>query len=300
MQYQYIENLWRLAINQYDYIGNASEGNVVEGAAKCNNERIGESGYTGWIDLYAWATGNDPTVCNTGAIDFSKAVDWGTNPISNGGDQPNLWRTLETSEWLYIFYFRHNADKLFALATVNEVPGCVILPDDWQLPEEMKFVPSTSKKLTWETNCYINNTTDANNYTDNTYTKTQWETMERAGAVFLPVTGSRAGTTVTFLELPHLSPLAAYWAINTAAGYIGYLAFDGIYLCPAYLVKASDLGYYYGYAVRLVTEPSEEPEEAIDQISHNPSPLTAKRIANGHLYIHHGNQTFNAQGTRVK
>ena len=113
---------------------------MVEGAAKCNNERIGESGYTGWIDLYAWATGNDPTVCNTGAIDFSKAVDWGTNPISNGGDQPNLWRTLETSEWLYIFYFRHNADKLFALATVNEVPGCVILPDDWQLPEEMKFV----------------------------------------------------------------------------------------------------------------------------------------------------------------
>ena len=39
---------------------------------------------------------------------------------------------------------------------------------------------------------------------------------------------------------------------------------------------------------------------AINQITPNPSPLTAKRLINGQLFIQHGDELFNAQGARVE
>ena len=40
--------------------------------------------------------------------------------------------------------------------------------------------------------------------------------------------------------------------------------------------------------------------QSIDQITPNPSPLTAKRIANGQLLIEHNGQLFNASGARIE
>jgi len=39
---------------------------------------------------------------------------------------------------------------------------------------------------------------------------------------------------------------------------------------------------------------------ALDQITPNPSPLTAKRLINGQLFIQRGDELFNAQGARVE
>lgn len=62
-------------------------------------------------------------------------------------------------------------------ATIPNIHGYVLLPDEWELPEGMSFVPR------------------ANDWKTNTYTISQWRVMEQAGAVFLPATGERGGTS---------------------------------------------------------------------------------------------------------
>ena len=62
---------WRLAINQYDFVGgnsNSTYGNVTtaSGMSACHNVIYpGNNSFTGgkWIDLFAWGTGDNPTKC---------------------------------------------------------------------------------------------------------------------------------------------------------------------------------------------------------------------------------------------
>ena len=61
---------------------------------------------------------------------------------------------------------------------MNSNTFCLIVPDDWTLPEGLTFVGG-----------YIGN----EEYTENVYNLEQWETMEKAGAIFLPHAGSRTG-----------------------------------------------------------------------------------------------------------
>ena len=67
LQYQASTGTWRFAENQYDYVGNATLGNVYENGVKCNNALISDS-YTGWIDLFGWGTSgyNHGAVCYPG------------------------------------------------------------------------------------------------------------------------------------------------------------------------------------------------------------------------------------------
>lgn len=57
LQYQASTNTWRFAENQWDYVGDATEGNVYMDDVKCNNSYISQT-YNGWIDLFGWGTGN--------------------------------------------------------------------------------------------------------------------------------------------------------------------------------------------------------------------------------------------------
>jgi len=158
LQYQASTDTWRFAENQYDYVGEA-------------NANI-SSTYDGWIDLFGWGTGNNPTLSSDNNADYNTFVDWGTNAISNGSDKANLWRTLTTDEWGYLFQARNNASALYGLATINGINGMIILPDDWQSLAEISFISGIE------------------DYSQNTYSLEQWSSLESAGAVFLPSSGA--------------------------------------------------------------------------------------------------------------
>lgn len=173
LQYQATTKTWRFALNQYDIIGQ-------------NNTRIA-SDYDGWIDLFGWGTGNNPTITSTINTDYAIFSEWGANKISNGGNTANLWRTLTKDEWNYLVYSR--SDDTRGSATVNGVHGYVFLPDLWTTPEGLNFTPSP------------------NNWNINVYSATEWTAMEDAGAVFLPATGSRDGN-----EVQELAEQGEYWS----------------------------------------------------------------------------------------
>ena len=58
------------------------------------------------IDLFGWGTGANPTKNSADYNDYSTFTDSGTNPITNGGNQANMWRTLTNDEWNYLFNAR--------------------------------------------------------------------------------------------------------------------------------------------------------------------------------------------------
>ena len=166
LQYQASTDTWRFAEHQYDTVGWA-------------NRNI-SAAYSGWIDLFGWGTGNNPTLASTNNSDYGTFVDWGVNAISNGGGEPNTWRTLTRSEWNYLRYTRTGAVSKCGPAIVNGVPGLVYLPDSWTLPGGCMF--NAGGVNIWTTN--------------NSYTLSQWAEMEAAGAVFLPAAGTRLGANV--------------------------------------------------------------------------------------------------------
>jgi hypothetical protein len=89
--------------------------------APSQTSRVGEGNssiafdYSGWIDLFGWGTsGYNEIMPYTSNMNYTQYAlveniagtnyDWGVyNKISNGGNQPGLWRTLTADEWLYLF-----------------------------------------------------------------------------------------------------------------------------------------------------------------------------------------------------
>lgn len=201
LQYQASTKTWRFADKQYDYIGN-------------DNAKISDT-YEGWIDLFGWGTGNNPTLSSTENSDYLYFIDWGNNTISNGGNKVKFWRTFDSYAWWYLFYKRTNANDLFGLGCVNGVNGTILLPDDWRLPGGMIFTPSRQKGLVDENDYMYNSNED--NYTHNIYTAEQWEIMESAGAVFLPAAGCRWGTYMDFVGNG-----GSYWTLTHGGGYDAY------------------------------------------------------------------------------
>ena len=213
LQYQASTDTWRFAEHQYDYIGDA-------------NKNI-SSTYSGWIDLFGWGTGNNPTLTSGTPEDYSTFTDWGVNPISNGGNKVNQWRTLTKDEWSYLLSGRTNAANLRSLATVNNVHGYIFLPDSWSIPSGLSF------------------TANANNWITNTYSTTDWAKMEQSGAVFLPLAGSRFLTDVV--------SAAGYWSSTCFYGRDAYFLNFNLYS----VCQDTKSTRCYGRSVRLVREFSE-------------------------------------------
>ena len=196
-----VPGIWRFAPNQWDTIGSA-------------NSNI-DTFYTGWIDLFGWGTSgyNDPTdQYNTNYQPYSSGritvntttnaygygpstdmaspdltgvnayYDWGIyNAISNGGNQPGLWRTLTKPEWDTLINIRATASGIrYAKATVNGVKGLIIVPDNYSA----------------STYALNSANTTAADFTSNVTTPDQWTLLENAGCVFLPVTGRRFGYSI--------------------------------------------------------------------------------------------------------
>ena len=198
LQYQASTNTWKFADHQYDVVGN---GNLKRSAT-----------YSGWIDLFVRGTsGCDsllPPYANATPYDHIKGYhiidmdicqteyDWGNNPIKNGGDISNMWRTLTDSEWDYLLFKRKNAQKLLGFGIVNHRFGVIILPDNWTSLDEIKFKSTDflyeDGYYVWNTDLhYVDAITEENvPYNDNIISKAEWCKMQQSGAVFMPVTGT--------------------------------------------------------------------------------------------------------------
>ena len=275
LQYRASTDTWRFAENQYDTIG-------------VGNENISES-YDGWIDLFGWGTGNEPAKSSKNWGDYTTFVDWGTNAISNGGNEADIWRTLAREEWVYLFYSRTDAATLFGLGSVNGQSGLIILPDNWTTPQGVSFIASTTNGLDNNNGSYQND--NGNNLSDNIYSVEQWEIMETAGAVFLPAADERAGNKV----------------YQTSGTYGGYWSSSKYYSSTAYLLNfygnivapQSSYNRSYGKSVRLVKECAGI-TTANEENTVSFGPFTRKQIINGRLFILRDGKTYTVQGQEVR
>ncbi len=217
LQYHPANDEWRFAPNQTDYIGDA-------------NANI-SSTYNGWIDLFGWGTGNNPTNASTDYNDYQTFVDWGVNQI--GSYAPNTWRTLTYEEWEYIINERSNASNLIGVAQVNGVNGLILLPDGWTCPSGVTFKYG------------FHNNDGTEYYAEyQTFSSSEWTKLEASGAVFLPAAGYRSGSNVGGVRF-----YGSYWSATEDYSYIA----DGLYFGSgdAYM----NYGYrYYGHSVRLVQD----------------------------------------------
>ena len=251
LQYQGSTNTWRFAENQWDYVGNAS-GNALPSATQSN-----------WMDLFGWGTSgyhDNSDTYNTNYYPYSASTStvntsynyYGYGPSSNMTD-PNLvgtsanydwgvyndikagdatiaagtYRTLTEAEWYYLRYSRTNAANLFGEGSVSGVNGCIFLPDDWTLPDGLTF---TAGQSAWS----------------NSYTVTQWEQMESAGAVFLPAAGHRSGTSASVIGA---GSYGYYWSSTYRDSRYAYT----LYFTSGQITMYEN-GFYrfHGRSVRLV------------------------------------------------
>ena len=204
LQYQASTDTWRFASNQYDYIGNA-------------NNNISHT-YNGWIDLFGWGTsgwnsgnayyhpwdsdnsiGIDKLYGPQGEHDLTGTyanADWGVyNAISDGGNTSNMWRTLSQPEWVYMFNTRNTPSGIrYAKARVNNINGVILLPDNW-----------SSGYFT----LYYTNSSGVG-FSSNVINASQWIALENAGAVFLPASGTRDGTSMSSVGY-----IGNYWSTTT-------------------------------------------------------------------------------------
>ena len=169
LQYHPLNNQWRFAESQLDHVGDA-------------NANISPT-YDGWVDLFCWGTGDEPTRIVTNNNAYPNFVDWGTNSI--GTDTANTWRTMSADELRYILFSRPNAAALNGIAHINGVNGLVLLPDDWVAIEGLTF--NSGAYGHWSRDYYA---------VHNTFTLEQWQQMEEAGAIFLPAVGYRQGNSI--------------------------------------------------------------------------------------------------------
>ncbi len=240
--------IWRFALSQYHYMGI----NNTYISADCDE----------WIDLFGWGTSgydntaNDPCAINyqpyssttvstacpatnatgygpstdqeyRGLVGTSAYYDWGVyNTISNSAEGV-AWRTLTYNEWFYLLGNRPNAARLRSQATISNVHGYVLLPDEWETPDGLTFVPQ------------------ANNWETNTYTIDQWSLMEQAGAVFLPAAGVRRAAVLGY-DNAH----GFYW--TSSANSVKQVQI--IHFNDTIIFQNSRYGRYYGHAVRLARD----------------------------------------------
>lgn len=214
VQYNASSNSWRFAEQQYDIIGSA-------------NMNI-SSTYDGWIDLFGWGTGCNPTLVSEDG-DYDVFVDWGKNNIGKSDNHPDMWRTLSEDEWMYLLYERADSFDKLASGNVNGKGGVIILPDKWKLPDGCKFNAEFASDGT----------------PNNSYTTAQWKKMEEAGAVFLPAAGFRMGTEVRGTKI-----YGCYWTSTLdESGDAYFVGFDKNHL------NAMGLNVcHVGCSVRLVQD----------------------------------------------
>ena len=104
------------------------------------------------------------------------------------------YHLLPANEWAYLFRERPNAERLFAHATLtiggNDTKGIILLPDNWEKPDDIQLTTDFEMEMLWDEQeeKYIKEGLDG--YSVNNFDKDEWESLEFAGAVFLPAAGA--------------------------------------------------------------------------------------------------------------
>ena len=270
LQYQASTNTWRFAEHQWDFVGGTDySGSHFGNVGGSSNNDISPA-YEGWIDLFGfgtsgWDNGNvyyhpydyerlnghvgygyGPTDGTNLSFNLAGAysnADWGIyNPISNGGNQPNQWRTLTFMEWVHLFELRNPSSGIrFAKAVVGGVNGVILLPDDW----DASFYP-------------LNNTNrrDAG-FGSNVMSTTTWLNVFQAnGAVFLSETGQREVLDYYY------NGGGLYW--STTFSFVG--GARGLGVGDGGMTTNSEGGYSMnlGFGVRLVRDKNHSPNPALE------------------------------------
>ena len=200
LQYQASTSTWRFAEHQWDFVGYSKpdQYGLTYGTINGSSNHLIDSLYDGWIDLFGWGTSGyehgavcyQPWSISTRDEDYYvqgnyvlnlsewRQADWGSNPISNGGNMPDIWRTLTFDEWRYLLNDRVTSSGFrYVGAVVNDIRGIILLPDDWD---------NSIFQLVYEPFTF-----------PNIITAEQWDALENNGAVFLPPTGERDGADVS-------------------------------------------------------------------------------------------------------
>ena len=240
------QGTWRFAENQWNVVGDG-------------NQSIAED-YDGWIDLFGWGTSGwyskapcyQPWSKSNTSSDYYPGgsssnsltgtyanADWGVyNAISNGGDEPNKWRTLTTLEWQYLF--QNNKWTLGYIKTTEKDSSLcfMLIPETFTAPEGTTVtVLSTTTTSTTKIGLTVPST--------NKYTTEQFASLEKSGVVALPCGGSRDGASVD-----NAGSYGLYWSSSADDSDLAY-AFG----FSSTSVYSND--YYprhYGRSVRLVQD----------------------------------------------
>ncbi len=165
---------WRFANNQLDTIN-------VQGARR-DCFIWATSGWNhGYSNPYLPTANSAYTVYNPTQLNGAYAnSDWGVyNAISNGGNLPNMWRTLSQEEWNYLLNTRSVSFARYSLCKVDNIYAIIIFPDNYIHP---------ALQVPWPT---ITTSTFPN-----LYSAYHFALLEKAGCVFLPIIGWSGGNII--------------------------------------------------------------------------------------------------------
>lgn len=204
---------WAFAANQWDYIGNATANNAINGN--------GTVSANGTVDLFGWVGASNTTWTDAAMYGISNSTlrnntatygnktnealksDWGKIIDPTG----KTWRTLTNAEMTYVFNTRssgstvwNTANARYTFATINTddtgVNGIILFPDGITVEEsEVSTAGTVNAASSWGTQC----------------TAAQWAALEAKGCVFLPAAGYRSGAS--FTSGNH----GCYWTSNAHA-----------------------------------------------------------------------------------
>lgn len=201
---------WHFAEHQYDAIGDYTPEGRSYSVNSLQAPEVGDvidlfaqvgAGATGYVDTYAddkykygilYPSGSNLNSFTGTTNGENILLDWGHNEISdNLGTYPaDTWRTLTATEWYKVVYNRGCTRLRGIIVNDDESPiayGYILTPDQYTHPIEVKQ--------------FTNSTTGNGNITtpssDNKFTLAEWDALESAGCVFLPLTNWRNKATTT-------------------------------------------------------------------------------------------------------
>ena len=265
---------WAFAENQWDYIGDgATTGNRMVTNADPYISGPGTVDLFGWVGASSiWTGAAQYGITSADNITYlgktngygnkngsegeTLKSDWGTLPITNGGNTANYgWRTLTGAEWAWILgklvlvvpgtncrvsgsTANGTSDARFTFATINTddtpVNGLIIFPDGVTI--------ANGEATSWGN---INATSSWANSTK--CTTAQWTALAAKGCVFLPAAGQRGVTTVSYSGTS-----GRYWSSSpdgTSKTSAMYLSFQDNAFLPNYSNSR-----HAGCSVRLVRD----------------------------------------------
>ena len=231
---------WKFADHQWEFFGDNGQGSPLQ---SMNRDLFGW-GTSGWDCGNTYfrpydtdnSSGSGPLYGPSGQHSLTGSYansDWGIyNAISNGGNIPGQWRTLSRSEWYYVFNqrrtdYRFVKGQITGIDGVNMVNGIILLPDDWKVSDYPLYGYNENNSV----------------YESNTISLADWNNVfEPAGAVFLPASGGRHGSS-----LYNINEYGYYWSTEFYNSIYAYSLFFGISVAPDHHMSRN-----FGHAIRLV------------------------------------------------